>query len=350
MKYRTRYSVLTDNERFKIHDGEIEVKRNPIIKVTHVGVCGTDLSYWKEGARHKDLIIGHEYSGVIEEPGSTGLFVKGDRVAGYTQNVFNEPCGHCTNCLNDEYDDCTNRVVHTWKGGQHSHLGAYSQYTTWFPNSIYKLPNGIDQEEAALIEPFTVALHAVRLAEMNKGDKVLILGGGIIGLAISEWVRNFGAAEITITEINQEKIEIIKNYDIVNNVISAMASDIDKQLKEASNSGYDIVFDCAGNNSAINTGIKALKKEFGKKFIAVALPGREILMPYDHLVLNEVVFKGSKGHTYDEFKETARAIEAQDINAKKYISNRIKLSEVQLGFEEIKRKKGGDVKTIIQID
>lgn len=345
-----KYAALIDNEKFEIREGELRVKRNPIIKVTHVGVCGTDLGQWKEGAHHKELVIGHEYSGIIVEPGTTGLFKEGDRVAGYTQNVFNEPCGHCENCLNEDFDNCTNRKVYTWKGGDYTHPGAYSQYTTWFPKSIYKLPDGIELDEAALIEPFTVGLHAVLLTEMKPDDKVLVLGGGIIGLAVSEWLKVYGASEITVTEMNKEKIELIKSFGIVDHVVASDAKDIDEQLQTISQGGYDIVFDCTGIASAIDTGIKALKQEFKKKFTAVGLPHAPVSINYERIVLKEVILRGSKGHQFHEFRTVARMVADKKLDVKKYITTRIKLSEVQAGFEGLKARRGADVKAVIEID
>jgi len=345
-----KYVVLADDEKFEIKERELEVKRNPIIKVLYAGVCGTDLAYWKEGSKYKDLNIGHEYSGIIEEPGTTGLFNKGDRVVGYTQNVYNEPCGHCERCIAEDYDNCTNRNVLTWKGGDYSHPGAYSEYTTWFPKSIYKVPENIAMDEAALIEPFSVALHAVLLTDVKPNDKVLILGGGIIGLAISEWVKLYGADKITLTEINKEKLEKIKGYGIVDYVVAADMDNLQDHLKEISNGGFDIVFDCVGVPSAIETGLKSLKPELKKKFTAVALSHTEIRIDYERIVLKEIILKGSKGHFYDEFQSVARLVADRKIDVKKYITTKFKLSEIQNGFEELKSRKGSDIKAVIEID
>ena len=83
-----KYAVLAGDRQFEIKEADTFVVRdNPLIRVTHTSVCGTDFSYWKEGGKHVGLVIGHEYSGIIEDPGTSGLFQKGDRVAGYTQNV-----------------------------------------------------------------------------------------------------------------------------------------------------------------------------------------------------------------------------------------------------------------------
>ena len=209
-----KYAVLSGNERFEIREGELKSNGCAVLQVTHVGVCGTDTSYWHEGERYRGVVIGHEYSGVVVAPGTNRALKPGDRVAGYTQNVFQEPCGHCEACLAGDWDHCTNRRVFTWKGGELGHPGAYSQYTTWFPHSLVKLPDNVTNEEGAMAEPFAVGLHAIQVSQVKPNDRVLILGGGIIGMSCAEWARTFGASEITVSELNPQKREIIRGYQV----------------------------------------------------------------------------------------------------------------------------------------
>ena len=344
-----KYAVIDDTEQFLFQEGEFRVRGNPIIRVTHAGVCGTDMSSWRQGSHYKGLILGHEYAGIIEEPGDSGLFRRGDRVAGYTQNVFCEPCGHCEFCLRGEFAACDNRTVHTWKGGDMTHPGAYSEYTTWFPRSIYTLPDSMGLDEAALIEPFTVGLHAVALADIQKGDKVLVLGGGIIGLTVAEWARGYGVAEVTVTEMNAEKVAIINGYGVADHVVPADAPDLQERLRDISAGGYDIVFDCVGYASAINAGIAALNTAFYKKFVGVGLPQDAQAINYRDFVLRQIVFRGSKGHSFQEFEQTALAIAEKKISVRKYISKRIPFSNLQKGFEELKAGRGLDTKAIVEM-
>lgn len=342
-------AILSGNQCFSLRTSDLRVRRNPLIKVSHVGVCGTDFSTWLDGAHYPGLVIGHEYSGIIEDPGTTGLFSKGDRVAGYTQNVHNEACGHCTQCLRNAFDQCTNRQVGTWKGGELNHPGAYSEYTTWFAKSIYTLPDSVDLDEAALIEPFAVGLHAVELAQVQAKDKVLIAGGGIIGLTIAEWLKNMGVSTITITEMNRQKIALIKACAVADHVLPADDPDLAPQLQELSKGGYDVAFECAGFAPAINVCIGALRREFYKKLIALGLPHDYQTINYRDLVLFQTIFRGSKGHVYPEFEAVARAMAEKRINAKRYISKRIAFAELQKGFEEIKAGCGLEMKSLIHM-
>ena len=345
-----KYAMLADNELFEIKETP-SLKNNglPVVKVAYVGVCGTDISYWKHGGRYKGIIPGHEYTGVIVDPGREKFFQVGDCVVGYTQNVRHEYCGHCGPCLAGDFVGCTNRKVALWKGGELNHPGAYSEYTTWFPHSLYKLPEGADLEEAALTEPLTVGFHAVGIAEVKRDDKVLILGGGMAGIAVAEWCRLRRAGEITVIEANREKVERLRSLHVGDHVVPAGEDRIDDILAELSRGGYDIVFDCAGNEEAINMGIRALKKEPYKKFIALALPYKPISVDYTTIVLQQIIVRGSKGHVYGEFTAVARTIAAGEIDVKKYITKVIPFADIQRGFEALKAGGNKEIKAVVKM-
>lgn len=346
-----KYAVLTGKQKFEIKDGEIKSDGKAVkMKVTHIGVCGTDIGYWNEGDHHQGIVVGHEYSGIVIDPGINKELKAGDRIAGYTQNVYNEACGHCPACLAGKDEDCSNRTVRTWKGGELEHPGAFSEETVWFPHSVLKLPEGMSSEEGALIEPFAVGLHAIGVSNIKPNDKVFILGAGIIGMACAEWCRIFGAGEITVTEVNEEKIQRVKDWGIADHVVKATAPDIRNQLNAISQGGYDIVIDCAAIPSAFQVGLDALKKEMYMRVTGVGLPHTEFPVDYGCMVLKQIIFRGSKGHTFDEFKITCKAIADGRINASKYVTRRVKLREVQAGFEAMAASRGIDTKVIVETE
>ena len=178
--------------------------------------------------------------------------------------------------------------------------------------------------------------------------KVLILGGGIIGMSCAEWARTFGASEITVSELNPQKREIIRGYQVADHVVAADAPDLEQQLLDISGGGYDLLIDCVGVPSAFNTGLRALKPEFYMRATAVGLPHAQFPLDYERLVLKQVLLRGSKGHNFDEFKTVINAMASGRISVKKYISRRIKLEEVQAGFEAMKAARGLDTKVIIE--
>lgn len=343
-----KYVTLAGDRRFEMHDEPMfPVNGSPVIRITHAGLCGTDLRWWQQGGQHLGQVIGHEYSGVIEEPGTSGL-KKGDRVAGYTQNVFNEACGHCRFCLSGDFAHCENRRVYTWKGGDITHPGCYSELTTWFPRSLCLLPDTFDQEEGALVEPAAVALHAVMESGVRPGDKCLILGCGTIASITAQWLRIYGAAEIAMTEINPVKIKLAERFGTTDYIVRGDRDNAVQELIDRSCGGFDICFDYTGAASAVNVGLYALKKEFRKTFVGIALPNRHLSLDYDRIVLKQIQFRGSKGHQFPEFCAVIRAVAGGAVSLKRYITRRIPFADIQKGFEEYEAANGADMKAVIE--
>lgn len=322
-----------------------KVNGNPIIKVTHVGVCGSDLHHWEEGngAEQGGMVLGHEYTGIIEDPGNSG-FSRGDRVLGYTQNTKDEPCGWCENCLKGDFDNCSNRTVKIALGCEPEHPGAYSEYITWYPGSIFKLPDNVGSEEAAVIEPAAVALHAVGTSRIHTGDKVLIIGGGIIGLCVAEWARSFGAEKIVMTEVNADKRKRIDSLNIVDRLFAADDVELSSKLEAEAPYGYDLFFDCVTIEEPLNMAVSLLKR--GGTGIIIGLNFHPVKVDLLEVVNFQKRLQGSKGHTPDDFRAVMRAIADGRMDLKKYITRRFPLDEVQSQFEDMKRS-GNDIKAMI---
>jgi 2-desacetyl-2-hydroxyethyl bacteriochlorophyllide A dehydrogenase len=322
------------------------VNGNPVIQVTHVGICGSDVHHWEEGTAVEEggLVLGHEYAGVVVDPGKSGL-AKGDRVVGYTQNPLKEACGWCENCLAGDFEHCTNRVVKVALGCEPEHPGAYSQYVTWYPSAVYKLPDNVSSEEAAMIEPAAVGLHAVGLSEIRPGAKVLIIGGGIIGLCVAEWARVFGAEKIIMTDLNHKKLEKIRSFGLVDKALEADDPDLRAKLAAEAPEGYDLFFDCVTVEKPLNMAIGLLKR--GGTGVLVGVNFHPVSVDLFETVVFQKRLQGSKGHTPEDFKAVLRAIAAGKLDMKKYVSRKVSLEDIQTVFGEIKRT-GDDIKVLIE--
>lgn len=344
-------AILAGKEQFQFIDEDFKVNGTPLVNVTHVGICGTDTEWWKHGEEHIGQVMGHEFSGVIVDPG-TSDFKEGDRVAGYTQNIYHEFCGHCPDCLAGNFEACRNRKVYTWKGGEMSHPGAYSRYTTWFSNSFFKLPETVSNEEGALLEPLAVSLHAVVRTGIKPNDKVLILGGGIQGCGAAEWARSFGAGTIAITEIVPEKIDVIRSFNCCDYVLKADDPDLFEQYQEISKGGFDVVLDCCAASSAVNGALEhAFKPDprARKRLTSIAYCP-EMKINHAAFVLKEVVWNGTKGHFPDEFETVLRLAANKKVNIQKFVTKKIPFSKLQQGFEELKVTGGTPGKAMIVMD
>ena len=350
---KNTYAILAGDEQFEFRNEDFKINGTPLVKVTNIGICGTDMDWWKDGREHIGQVLGHEFSGVIVDSGRSD-FKEGDRVAGYTQNIYHEFCGHCEHCLAGDFEHCSNRKVYTWKGGELSHPGAYSQYTTWFPNSFFCLPETVSNEEGAILEPLAVTLHAVVRTGIRPNDKVLVLGGGIIGCGAAEWSRCFGAGTVVITEVVPEKIDVIRSFNCADYVLKADSPDLFEQYREISKGGFDVVFDCCGVGSAVNGAlVNAFKPDVRarKCFTSIAQNrGNNMSIKYNDFLLREIVWKGTKGHFPDEFATVLRLVASGKLDIKKFITKKIPFSGIQQGFEELKAMGGTPGKAMIIMD
>lgn len=161
------------------------------IQVQWCGVCGTDVHIIRGEfpVWQPPTILGHEYSGVVVEIGSQVTTVAvGDRV---TVDPSGAVCGSCEFCRGGQQHFCPQRRILR---------GAFAEYTVVPEKTVYTIPDRIDFQRAALIEPVSCAVHAVELAELRPGEKVLVLGGGPIGLLLTTILKHAGAAWVILSE------------------------------------------------------------------------------------------------------------------------------------------------------
>lgn len=341
-----RQIVLTGNRQLEIRQApDLKVNGSPVIKVTHVGICGSDVHMWELGDQYRGVVPGHEYTGIVVDPGNTSL-KEGDRVLGYTQNTYDEPCGRCDACLSGNFDGCTQRKVKVSIGSELEHPGAMQEYMSWFPSGFFKIPDSVTNEEAALIEPASVALHGVSVSTMMPGDNVLVLGGGIIGQCVAEWARMYGAGTITLTETNPNKIQRIKEIGIVDNVLDAKSPDLEDQLKAIAPDGFDQFFECVALAEPVNMAIRLLKRRATGVLLGVAF--KPIPIDYYSTVIFHQRLQGSKGHIPRDFMGTLAAMQHGKLDLKKYISKKIKLEDLQSNLERMS-KQPDDIKVLIEI-
>ncbi|NTW71004.1 MAG: galactitol-1-phosphate 5-dehydrogenase [Eubacteriaceae bacterium] len=220
---------------------QIKDTKDVLIKVKATGICGSDLSrYGKFGPKKEvGLTFGHEFSGVIEEIGSDVTnFKKGDRVA-VSPGL---PCMVCEYCKMADYSKCnTLEVIGAVSDG------SFADYITVPAENCLHLPDEIKFDQAALIEPSAVVVHAFYQANMKVGDTVTIMGCGPIGLMSIQWAKVFGAKKVIAIDVMPEKLQwaLDMGADEVINGLEEKAYDGVKRLTNGR--GTDIVVEAAGN-------------------------------------------------------------------------------------------------------
>ena len=326
--------VLKDVDVPKYKEGHV------IVEVKSCGICGSDIHYWVNGSP-VGLVMGHEFAGVVVNPGSRKDLVKGDRVTGLPIS----PCGKCEACKSGNVQYC----AETWSdavGLSLSNPGAYAEYTGCRPDMIRKIPSNVSYDAACMTEPSAVALHAVNLANIKIGSKVLIIGGGIIGLMCAEFAKMAGADYIAIMETNKKRGKKAVSFGKVNEYFDALKEESINKIITKTNGGFDVVLECCGNSAAVSEAFMTVKP--GGKVVLVGVSLDAVTVPSAVAVIKEVKIQTAIAYTADEFDTCLRLISEKKLNVMKYIDDLVPLHAIQESFERLTSGKDAAIKIVIK--
>lgn len=300
-----------------------------LIRVKYCGICGSDLHVYMEGLRTS---LGHEYSGDIVEMGADvrGLEI-GDPVV-----VEPRGCGECYWCQRGEIGLCDMLYLSKTRGK----VGAFATYVKAnHYDQILKLTDGLTHEQGAIIEPTSIALHAVNMSGMKLGDVVVVLGLGPIGQLIARLAK-LSTKAVYAAEISQTRIELAKN--VVDEVINPVATDpVDVILERTDGMGADIVFECAGKVETTQEAI-ALTRKRG----TIIIPGmcfEAVETSFLDVVLKELTIKGSLNKNREDFISAYNLIKNRRISVDPLLTERFPLEEINSAFEKALKGEGGKI-------
>jgi len=318
-----------------------------IMKVGCVGICGSDLHIWINGERI-GIIMGHEFSGTITDPGDRKDLKVGDRVS----CLSNAPCLKCDFCKSGRENMCygNSRAPGIFSA---KNIGAYAEYFSPVQNEfVRKIPDNVSFEEAAMNEPAITSMLAVKCSEINKGYKVLIAGGGIIGAMTAQWAKTMGASYVALTEINKNRLDKIKTFGYVDEAFDPRETDISQKLMSSTSAptiaeggGFDVFIDCSGSEAAINLGISLLKK--GGIIVFVGINYKPVPINLFSLIMKQIRTYGLISYTPRDYDECMQAIADGIFPVKQYHTSSTTLDGVQKSFESLVNPSSDQFKIII---
>lgn len=235
-------------------------KANEVLaEIAYAGFCATDIElltgemiHIKNGLTTYPIIPGHEWSGTIVEVGENVRGLKaGDRI---TSDV-SLGCGECDECRRGHYNLCPNREV---IGSYRNRQGVFAQYVAVPQRHVYKIPDGLSMEEAALAEPAATAAYAVTKARIPAGAQVLVIGDGPIGQLAAQLANLEGASKVIMAGSWDEKLAIARACGIAE-TINYHKEDVVARARELTDGGPEIIIETSGSNSALNSAVQALK-------------------------------------------------------------------------------------------
>ncbi|WP_254545009.1 2,3-butanediol dehydrogenase [Halomarina pelagica] len=341
-----RAAVFHDREDVRVEEiarddvGADEVR----IDLRAAGICGSDLHEYAAGpifvpdetphpvtGETAPIPMGHEFAGVVSEVGSeVETLTEGDPVA--VNPVIWD--GTCRYCDEGKYHLCVNGGFVGLSGGG----GGFAEETVVPAVSAVPLPDGVPVEHGALVEPFTVGVHAVRRANVRAGDSVAVFGSGPIGQAVIQASWAAGAGEIYVSEPQEARAEMAvdSGADVV---VDPTESDPVERITSESDGGVDATFEVAGIETTVNQSINAAKRN-GQVTIVSIFEDEVSVHPND-VVLGERRISGTLAYqggplSNVSFGRTIRMMETGRLDPELLVTSRIDLDDiVEEGFERL---------------
>lgn len=322
-------AILDDIKKFKIGEIEKPIPDNNkvIIDIIKTGICGSDIHNWDAGAP-KGLVMGHEFTGKVVDPGSRTDLKINDRVTALPIS----PCGHCEACETGNPQYCNETWSHA-VGLSLDNPGGLTSTIAVRPDMVMKLPDNVSDEEGAMVEPTAVGLHAIHLADIKVGDNVLVVGGGIIGLVSAMFAKLEGAQYVAISETNEARGEKSVILNVADEWFNAKDENFLKNILTKVPGGFDKVIDCSGNTKAVESELLTIKP--GGTMVLVGVSPKPIEFASVLAVMKELTIKGAIAYTKDEFKNCISLIANKKIDVMKFVDDIVPLTETQKAYERL---------------
>jgi (R,R)-butanediol dehydrogenase/meso-butanediol dehydrogenase/diacetyl reductase len=311
-----RAAILNDEHHFEVADvddptpgaGEL------VLRVGACGICGSDLKAYS--AMPPGYVLGHEFCGEIVAvgPGAAG-WKEGQSVA--AMPLF--ACRQCRWCLADEPAHCE-KVDYQGVGGA---AGAFAEYVRVEAASAVRLAHGVDQF-GALVEPLAVGLHTVAAGDLREGDRVLVIGGGNVGAAVSVWASRLGAGEVVVSEPVTSRRDAAATFG---------ATDVHDPAAGPLPDGFEAVFECSGVPGMVQAAVDASGVR-GRVVIAGVCVVPDQIVPVT-AIMKEVDLRFAVYYRGTEFAAAADLLASGAVDADAFVSRRVGLDGVDGAFDTL---------------
>jgi L-idonate 5-dehydrogenase len=290
-----------------------------LLRVRQAGICGSDLHYFEHGycaafVPTRPFILGHEFTAEVSAVADDVATVEtGARV---TVNPARS-CGFCEYCKAGRPNLCRQIIMLGSASTTPPTDGAFAEFVTVRADQCHPLPTGMDDAVGAMIEPFAVALHAVKRAGSISGRRVLVAGGGPIGLLVAMTARTFGATPVALSDIVLARREnaLKLGADVA---FDPSAGNLAEQVRAIAGEGFDIVFEVSGARPALRQAFDLVRP--GGTIVQIGTLGMEdVPLPANLLMNREINFVGSMRYG-DVFDEAIRLVASNRIDLRPLIT------------------------------
>ncbi|HZS55776.1 MAG TPA: galactitol-1-phosphate 5-dehydrogenase, partial [Bryobacteraceae bacterium] len=287
-----------------------------LVRVEACGICGSDVHGYdgSSGRRIPPLVMGHEAAGTVVAAGpGVSKFHEGDRIAP-DSTVY---CGECEYCRRGQVNLCDRREVLGVSTADFRRAGAFAEFVTVPERILYRLPETLSFADAAMVEPLSVAVHAVELAGVPKGGSALVVGAGMIGLLTLQALRVAGCPAVYVLDIDDSRLQLARELG-ASAVINAKTADAAAELKRLTDGkGVDVAMEAVGSTPTVKTAIENVRK--GGTIVLIGNIAPTVEIPLQIIVSRQLRLQGTAASA-GEYPRCIELLASGEINLKPLIS------------------------------
>ncbi|WP_091236921.1 zinc-binding alcohol dehydrogenase family protein [Anaerobium acetethylicum] len=333
--------VINNPGDVEIREVEMPVPKEgeALLKLLYGGICGSDLGTYRGTFAYVSYprTPGHEFSAEIVKIGENDKGLKEGMVV--TCNPYFN-CGTCYSCERGLVNCCTTNQT---MGVQRE--GAFSEYITMPIERIYD-GKGLSAKTLALIEPFCISYHGVSRANVKKGDKVLVIGAGTIGVLAAVAAKALGA-EVYISDIAEQKLEYAKEFGVDGTLLNDSPENFEARVNEITNgNGFDVTIEAVGMPSTFQNCIDAAA--FGGRVVLIGVGKKNLDFNFTMIQKKELDVFGSRNALKKDFEELIDIVKNGNVDLEKIVTNTYKMEDAAKAFEDFDKNAGSMLKVVLE--
>jgi L-iditol 2-dehydrogenase len=315
-----------------------------LLRVAACGICGSDVHGYdgSSGRRIPPIVMGHEAAGVVEKVGTAVERIKpGDRVT-FDSTLY---CGKCDACRRGQVNLCPQRRVLGVSCTDYRQNGAFAELVAVPEHITHPLPAELPFEHAAMIEPVSVALHAVSRLNASPGEIAVVVGSGMIGLLVIQALRVAGCSEVIAIDLDDKRLELAIQLGASTTINAKQSDAVASILKLTADQGAHIAVEVVGNAPALGTAIGCVRQ--GGRIALVGNLAAEVPFPLQAVVTRELTLFGSCASAGD-YPRAIELVASGAIRVAPLISAVAPLADGAHWFERLYAAEPGLMKVILK--
>ena len=346
--------VLHDIKDFRLEDVPVPVpsEHEVLVKVKAAGICGSDIPrVYKTGTYSYPLIPGHEFSGQVEVVGAGADSGWCGKRVGIFPLI---PCKKCGPCLKKQYEMCRN---YSYLGSRRD--GGFAEYVSVPVSNLLELPDNVSFEEAAMLEPMAVAVHAMRRVQPKEVDTVVVCGLGTIGLLLAMFLIEEGVKNLLVIGNKEFQRQAVLRMGVPEeNYCDCKRVDAERWISTRTNGiGVDIFFECVGKNETVTQAVNSTAP--AGKIMLVGNPYSDMNLEkgvYWKILRNQLMITGTWNSSFyfpedeatelDDWRYVLKKLEEKKISPAEFITHRFPMEGLEQGFHIMRDKSEDYVKVM----